>query len=239
MRRANECRSGSAVSSLASSYAYTCFDGTRGTGRISNGRLGRGNRPGSRRWSEAQYTALPPGTLHVKGQSVCATVRGMPFVPASILRRPMRRAPPGPFQASALPIVISRVATTDLTSCAQAFVRRAQSGQLLPRRLGRIDQTERPRAGKSVSGWEAGAWPSMSDLRLANSPAQKSRNVRTRAGVAQIGVSQEPQFALGPRGAGDVSCASIGRPWPMKHGSKASPTPPATASAKPSRVLTL
>jgi hypothetical protein len=105
----------------------------------------------------------------------------------SISKRPMRRASVGPFRASALLIVILRVATTVLTLCARASVRGAQPGQLLPRRLGRIDQAERPRAAKSASGSETGAWPSMSDRRLANSPAQKSRNVRTRAVLRRSG----------------------------------------------------
>ena len=105
----------------------------------------------------------------------------------SISKGPMRRASGGPFRASALPIAISRVATTVLTLCARACVHRAQSDQLFPRRLGRIDQAERPRAAKSASGCETGAWPSMSDRRLANSPAQKSRNVRTRAVLRKSG----------------------------------------------------
>ena len=108
--------------------------------------------------------------------------------PASISKRLMRRASADPSQVSALPIAISRVATTVPTSCARPCVRRALSGQLLPRWPGRNDQTERLlRAGKSVSDCETGAWPSMSDLRLANSPAQKSRNVRTRAVLRRSG----------------------------------------------------
>ena len=61
-------------------FAYTCFDGTRGTGRISND----GSVVGTvqvRGAGPMRNTALPPGTLHVKGQSVCASVRGMPFDP--------------------------------------------------------------------------------------------------------------------------------------------------------------
>jgi len=61
-------------------FAYTCFDGTRGTGRISND----GSVVGTvqvRGGGPVRSTMLPPGTLYVKGQSVCATMRGMPFDP--------------------------------------------------------------------------------------------------------------------------------------------------------------
>jgi hypothetical protein len=67
-------------------FAYTCFDGTRGTGRISND----GSVIGTvqvRGAGPMRNTALPPGTLHVKGQSVCATVRGMPFDPCFNLEK--------------------------------------------------------------------------------------------------------------------------------------------------------
>jgi hypothetical protein len=60
-------------------FNYSCFDGTRGTGRISND----GSVVGTLqvRGGPTRYAVLPPGTLFVKGQSVCATMRGMPFDP--------------------------------------------------------------------------------------------------------------------------------------------------------------
>jgi hypothetical protein len=60
-------------------FNYSCFDGTRGTGRISND----GSVVGTLqvRGGALRYAVLPPGTLYVKGQSVCATMRGMPFDP--------------------------------------------------------------------------------------------------------------------------------------------------------------
>ena len=60
-------------------FNYSCFDGTRGTGRISND----GSVVGTLqvRGGTTRYAVLPPGTLYVKGQSVCATMRGMPFDP--------------------------------------------------------------------------------------------------------------------------------------------------------------
>lgn len=61
-------------------FAYTCFDGTAGMGRI----LGDGSvigtiRPGGR--GETRFAALPPGTLRVEGSSVCAHLSGLPLEP--------------------------------------------------------------------------------------------------------------------------------------------------------------
>jgi hypothetical protein len=61
-------------------FAYTCFDGTQGAGRInSDGSVAgtiqmRGTGP-------VRYAVLPPGTLQVKGEAVCASLRGVPFEP--------------------------------------------------------------------------------------------------------------------------------------------------------------
>ena len=61
-------------------FAYTCFEGTTGAGRIypDGSVIGsiqmRGDGP-------IRYVALPAGTLKVKGESYCATVRGLPFEP--------------------------------------------------------------------------------------------------------------------------------------------------------------
>ena len=61
-------------------FAYTCFEGTRGMGRVhSDGSVigtiqFQGGGPVRNAW-------LPAGTLRVKGEAVCATVKGMPFEP--------------------------------------------------------------------------------------------------------------------------------------------------------------
>jgi hypothetical protein len=71
---------------VGKSFAYTCFDGTRGTGRIS----GDGSVAGTiqvRGTGPVRYTMLPPGTLRVKGEAVCASVRGMPFEPCFNLNK--------------------------------------------------------------------------------------------------------------------------------------------------------
>jgi hypothetical protein len=61
-------------------FAYNCFEGTTGAGRIypDGSVVGsiqlRGDGP-------VRYVALPAGTLKVKGESYCASVRGLPFEP--------------------------------------------------------------------------------------------------------------------------------------------------------------
>ena len=61
-------------------FAYSCFDGTQGAGRIN----GDGSVAGTiqiRGAGPVHYAVLPPGTLQVKGQAVCASLRGIPFEP--------------------------------------------------------------------------------------------------------------------------------------------------------------
>ena len=67
-------------------FSYSCFDGTRGSGRIyADGSVAgtiqfRGSGP-------TRYAALPPGTLRVRGEAICASLRGMPFEPCFNLSR--------------------------------------------------------------------------------------------------------------------------------------------------------
>ena len=61
-------------------FAFTCFDGTRGSGRILDD-LGAA---GSIQFSGAgpvRHVRLPGNTLQIRGQSVCASIRGVPFEP--------------------------------------------------------------------------------------------------------------------------------------------------------------
>ena len=67
-------------------FSYTCFDGTRGQGRVHSD----GSVVGSiqfRGQGQVRYAALPPGTLRVKGESVCASLRGLPMEPCLNLER--------------------------------------------------------------------------------------------------------------------------------------------------------
>jgi len=67
-------------------FSYNCFEGTRGQGRVlANGAVvGSIQFQGSGRYYHA---ALPAGTLRVEGQSVCASLRGLPIEPCFNLER--------------------------------------------------------------------------------------------------------------------------------------------------------
>jgi hypothetical protein len=67
-------------------FAYNCFEGTRGVGRIH----GDGSVVGSIQFQgkgPVRFARLPAGTLQVKNGTVCATVRGMPFEPCFNLNK--------------------------------------------------------------------------------------------------------------------------------------------------------
>jgi hypothetical protein len=67
-------------------FSYTCFEGTRGQGRVHSD----GSVIGSiqiRGEGPVRYAALPPGTLRVKGEAVCASLRGLPVEPCFNLER--------------------------------------------------------------------------------------------------------------------------------------------------------
>jgi hypothetical protein len=61
-------------------FAFNCFDGSRGAGRI----YGDGSVIGTIQFRGAgpeRTISLPAGTLRVKGEAVCASLQGMPFEP--------------------------------------------------------------------------------------------------------------------------------------------------------------
>src|SRR5258708_8276561 len=61
-------------------FAFTCFDGTRGAGRVLDD-LGAA---GSIQFSGAgpiRHIRLPGNTLQIRGQAVCASIKGVPFEP--------------------------------------------------------------------------------------------------------------------------------------------------------------
>src|ERR1700756_5900622 len=61
-------------------FAFNCFDGSRGAGRI----YGDGSVIGSIQFRGAgpeRTVALPANTLRVRGEAVCASLQGMPFEP--------------------------------------------------------------------------------------------------------------------------------------------------------------
>jgi hypothetical protein len=65
---------------VGNTFSYNCFDGTRGAGRIQ-GDLSVAGTVQFRGSGPVRFVTLPPGTLKVKGEMVCASVRGVPFEP--------------------------------------------------------------------------------------------------------------------------------------------------------------
>ena len=67
-------------------FSYTCFEGTRGQGRVNSD----GSVAGSVQFQGAgpvRYAHLPANTLQVKGEAVCASLRGLLFQPCFNLER--------------------------------------------------------------------------------------------------------------------------------------------------------
>jgi len=65
---------------LGKVFSFNCFEGSSGAGRIFED----GSVSGIVRFQGAgptRYVNLPPGTLQVKGEAVCASLRGMLFQP--------------------------------------------------------------------------------------------------------------------------------------------------------------
>ncbi len=72
-------------------FNFTCFEGTRGAGRIQpDGSVAgqiqfRGQGP-------VRFAALPANTLRVKGENVCASVKGLPMEPCFNLNKTSERS---------------------------------------------------------------------------------------------------------------------------------------------------
>lgn len=67
-------------------FAFTCFDGTRGAGRL----LDDMGAAGAVQFSGAgpiRHMRLPGNTLQVRGQAVCASIKGIPFEPCFNLEK--------------------------------------------------------------------------------------------------------------------------------------------------------
>lgn len=61
-------------------FAFNCFDGTKGVGKITEdgaaaGAVQFGGAP------QARNMRLPSNTLQVRGQQICASIKGIPFEP--------------------------------------------------------------------------------------------------------------------------------------------------------------
>src|SRR5215475_13293433 len=65
---------------IGKTFSYTCFQGTRGQGRVN----ADGSVTGSIQFQgtgPVRYAHLPANTLQVRGESVCASMQGMLFQP--------------------------------------------------------------------------------------------------------------------------------------------------------------
>ncbi len=61
-------------------FSFTCFDGTRGAGRVFDD----GGAAGAVQFSgtgPSRNMRLPGNTLQVRGESICASIKGIPFEP--------------------------------------------------------------------------------------------------------------------------------------------------------------
>ena len=67
-------------------FAFTCFDGTRGAGRVLDdmGAAGSVQFSGT---GPIRHVRLPGNTLQIRGQAVCASLRGIPFEPCFNLEK--------------------------------------------------------------------------------------------------------------------------------------------------------
>jgi hypothetical protein len=67
-------------------FAFTCFDGTRGAGRIMAdlGAAGAVQFSGA---GPVKHLRLPGNTLQIRGQNVCASIKGIPFEPCFNLEK--------------------------------------------------------------------------------------------------------------------------------------------------------
>ena len=72
-------------------FSFTCFDGTRGAGRILEdmGAAGSVQFSGS---GPIRHVRLPGNTLLIRGQAVCASLRGIPFEPCFNLEKQDERS---------------------------------------------------------------------------------------------------------------------------------------------------
>jgi hypothetical protein len=67
-------------------FSFTCFDGTKGAGRIYED----GSATGSVQFSGSgpvRHLRLPTNTLQVRSGSICASIKGMPFDPCFNLNK--------------------------------------------------------------------------------------------------------------------------------------------------------
>lgn len=67
-------------------FAFNCFDGTKGIGRIMDDGSAQGNVQFGGK-GQSRGMRLPTNTLQVRGQQICASIKGMPFDPCFNLNK--------------------------------------------------------------------------------------------------------------------------------------------------------
>ena len=89
-------------------FAFTCFDGTRGAGRVLDdlGAAGSIQFSGS---GPIRHVRLPGNTLQIRGQAVCASIKGFRSSRASISTSGTIARSAAPSRAWASPIAISAI----------------------------------------------------------------------------------------------------------------------------------
>jgi len=67
-------------------FAFNCFDGTKGVGRVFDD----GSASGAMQFNgtpHSRHMRLPTNTLQVRGQQICASIKGIPFEPCFNLEK--------------------------------------------------------------------------------------------------------------------------------------------------------
>src|SRR3981081_3022215 len=112
-------------------FAFTCFDGTRGAGRV----LDDGGAAGAVQFSGSgpvRQMRLPGNTLQVRGQAVCASIKGLPFEPCFNLDKKDERNFRGSVSGMGF-------AYCDFRHQGAAQMRQAGEGARRPRASGRFE----------------------------------------------------------------------------------------------------
>ena len=96
-------------------FAFNCFDGSRGASRI----YGDGSVVGTiqfRGAGPARTVSLPAGTLRVRGEAVCASLKGMAFEPCFALEKTAERSFRGSWMGFAYCDFTQRMSVASMSS---------------------------------------------------------------------------------------------------------------------------
>ena len=175
-------------------FAFTCFDGTRGAGRVLDdmGAAGAVQFSGG---GPIRHLRLPGNTLQIRGQAVCASIKGIPFEPCFNLDKQDERS----FRGS--------VSGMSFAYC--DFHHQGAAQMLMARAVAR-PHSLRPRSvGRCVAGRGFGARRDAQGRERENRVGQIRTQIRWRSGTTpfdrvNIGRSQVPDCAAGT--CGGVAC---------------------------------